>query len=138
MASGDAQRVWFPEMKEELKIKWNSSLPWDECIKLCHDAYAMRTRLREEKGIKDPRMLCKKCGKLTHARLPSITLRSMLFELKKNGILDDDSLKSKDKEWKKYQRKHKLDGNGNPKSPQAEPAGSGNSEQPGGCPLHLA
>jgi hypothetical protein len=29
MASGDAQRVWFPEMIEELTSAWSASTTWE-------------------------------------------------------------------------------------------------------------
>ena len=35
MPSDDAQRVWFPEMLEELKTAWLSSMSWDELSDFC-------------------------------------------------------------------------------------------------------
>src|SRR5205085_12002356 len=47
MASGDAQRVWFPEMLDELRRRWSASLTWGEVVRLCEEAMALRTRIRQ-------------------------------------------------------------------------------------------
>ena len=49
-----------------------------------------------------------------------VGIRSLLFALQKLGVLDEDDFALKDKEWKKYKRKHGLDSRGNPEAEQAE------------------
>ena len=35
MPAGDAQRVWFPAMIEELKTSWSETMSWNELADLC-------------------------------------------------------------------------------------------------------
>lgn len=115
MPAGDAQRAWFPEMLEELKNRWKLDMSWNECIQLCRNATATRTKLKKEKGIAGPLMFCKNCNDYHEMSPMPIGIRSLLFALKKEGLIDDHTFEIKDKEWKKYQRKHQLDAIGNPK-----------------------
>jgi hypothetical protein len=44
-----------------------------------------------------------------------IGIRSLLFALRKVNLLDDEHFSRLDNEWKKHQRRHRLDSGGNPK-----------------------
>ncbi len=46
---------------------------------------------------------------------PPVGIRSLLFALKRLDLLNDEQFELKDKEWKRYQRKHRLDSEGNQK-----------------------
>ena len=35
MATGDGNRVWFPEMIETLRSRWNAAMPFPLLIELC-------------------------------------------------------------------------------------------------------
>ena len=35
MASGDAQRAWFPEMTSKLSNKWDEGMSWKQCSVFC-------------------------------------------------------------------------------------------------------
>ncbi len=50
MASGDAQRVWFPEMLEELRRMWSQAMAWDDLAKFCQRMTKKRKSIREAKG----------------------------------------------------------------------------------------
>ena len=115
MPSGDAQRAWFPEMLEELKEKWSPAMSWDECVNLCKAMTRRRTAIRKKRRITGPRMRCKNCGGVHDMPPPPVGIRSLLFALKRLDLLDDEQFELKDKEWKRHQRKHRLDSEGNPK-----------------------
>lgn len=116
MPAGDATRVWFPEMLDELKLKWNKDLPWEAWFQICIEETAYRQSIKQAKGIKEPKIKCKCCTEGEHyMTLAPISVRSLLFALRKIDLIDDEYLKAKDKEWKSYQRKNKLDAYGNPK-----------------------
>ena len=53
MASGDAQRAWFPEMEETLRNQCNPSITWQECSVFCEEMTGVRTKIRKSKNIKD-------------------------------------------------------------------------------------
>jgi hypothetical protein len=35
MPAGDTQRVWFPEMIEELRTSWSMTMPWEDLADFC-------------------------------------------------------------------------------------------------------
>lgn len=114
MPSGDAQRVWFPEMFEELKSAWSSSISWDELTAFCERMTEMRKRIREERGIQSPKMRCNQCGgnMLPMADASGISIRSALFALRNNGVITNDAFKKFDKSWMKHKKKNNLDAYG--------------------------
>lgn len=120
MPSGDSGRAWFPEMLVKLKAtwskKWAEDISWDEIIIFCKKMTEFRQQLRKQKGVKYPIMWCPECNDYREMELSSISPRSMLFALKKNDVIDDETLKTLDKQWAAYKRKHKLDGYGEPKT----------------------
>ncbi len=60
--AGDAQRVWFPEMIEELKRSWSKAMDWKELADLCEHMTQKRKQIRQERGIQPPKTRCTKCG----------------------------------------------------------------------------
>ena len=114
MPSGDAQRVWFPEMIEELKTTWSNAMSWDELADFCERMTEMRKRIREERGIQSPKMRCNQCGgnMLPMADASGISIRSALFALRNNGVITNDAFKELDKSWMKHKKKNNLDANG--------------------------
>jgi len=120
MASGDAQKVWFPEMLSILNENWNSKLSWEECGILCKEMTDFRDELRKRKNIKPAQMLCKSCGQYHEMGMSKITIRSLIFALKKSGKINNAELKKLDKDWKSFQRKNRLDGYGYPKEGKIE------------------
>lgn len=112
MAAGDAYKVWFPEMLKTLKTKWRSDMEWEEVITLCSAMTKKRETLRQKKNIKDPIMKCSCCNKKMPFKAAPITVRSLLFALKKADIIEEDTLSLLDADWKKYQRRNKLNGQG--------------------------
>ncbi len=121
MAAGDAQRVWFPEMLEQLGRLGRETFAWEVMIAFCSKMTSFRVELREAKGIRDPIYYCKNCGKKQSAKLPGVSIRSALFALLKQGIISDSELKSLDRDWARYRRKNRLDAYGNPKESQEAP-----------------
>jgi hypothetical protein len=109
MASGDAQRAWFPEMIEALRARWYRGISWEEVSAFVEAMQRMRDEIRASRNIKPVRMLCKKCGQYTLATPPKVSIRSLLFALKKAGLVSDAEFKDLDKEWKKYRSANQLD-----------------------------
>jgi hypothetical protein len=63
--------------------------------------------------------------------LAPVTIRSVLFALKKKGLLTELQLNQMDVEWRRYRSKHRLDGRG---VKGAEPDGAPSA---GSRSLHL-
>ncbi|WP_299143421.1 hypothetical protein [uncultured Vibrio sp.] len=113
--AGNAFKVWFPEMLEELALVWDPKMGWDDIIPICDVMTKRREVLRVEKNIKNPIFYCEDCDDKHSFKHAPITIRSMLYALKKASLIDDLTLMQLDRDWKKYQRHNKLNGAGHPK-----------------------
>ena len=52
MPYGDAQRTWFPEMLDVLRVRWRANLSFSEMIALRDELDAMLHRIRSERHIR--------------------------------------------------------------------------------------
>jgi hypothetical protein len=116
MAAGDAQRAWFLEMLNDLNDKWNPSMSWEACRELCDEMTKKRERIRSEQGIKPTRGWCPNCQEYRKMKPPPISIRSLLFALKKINLITVEEFKKLDLEWKKHQRGNNLNAYGEIKS----------------------
>ena len=102
-------------MLEDLKSHWSSDRTWEGLAAFCHDMTEKRQRIKEARNIRPPRMTCKKCG--GRLVLPSVSIRSALFALRKINAIDESEFKKLDQEWGKHRKANGLDACGNrPKS----------------------
>ena len=115
MAAGDAQRVWFPEMLEELVAWWKPDVTWEALGEFCGRMMEMRKAIRENRGIEPPLMYCGEWDRMERMDVPGITIRSALFALKKAGVVSDEQLQELDRSWQRHQRTNGLDGYGKKK-----------------------
>ena len=99
-------------MLDELQKQWSKSLSWEDCGLLCERMTEARTKLKLNKGLRGPMMHCRHCNAVHEMRLAPITIRSLLFALRKRGVLTDLELKQLDVAWRRYQAQHLLDGCG--------------------------
>ena len=125
-------------MLEELERRWSPSLGWEEYSVVCERMTELRMQLRRERGVKNPRMFCRHC-KEVHEMIPGpVTIRSVLFALRKRGVLTNEEFNQMEGEWRRYRSKHGLDGCGRKRAePCASPNGGpatvpGDSEVGGG------
>src|SRR5664280_668423 len=124
MPPGDSTRAWFPEMLEELEKRWNMALSWEECSALCDRMTEVRAELRRERDLKGPKMFCRHCNEVHEMSQGRITIRSLLFALRKRGLLTDRELKEMDERWRRHRSEHRLDGCG---KKRAEPVTAHNA-----------
>ena len=115
-------------MLDELEQSWSRSLSWEEYSSICDRMTGIRTQLRHERGVKGPMMFCRHCKEVHEMSPVPVTIRSVLFALRKRGLLTDAELQKMDVEWRRYRSKHRLDGYGRKR---AEPASRGNAAPPG-------
>ena len=109
MPSGDAQRVWFPEMLEELVSIWSEAMTWKELADFCQRMTEVREAIRRTRGIRPPRFRCRRCGSVSRSDLRGVSIRSALFALKKQGVVTEAAFKELDRSWKKHRASHELD-----------------------------
>ena len=115
MPSGDAQRIWFPAMLEDLTGFWQTARSVESLIPFCAQMTEFRDFIRHCKGIKPIKMYCPHCQARHEMELPPVSIRSALFALKKTGTIEEDEFNELDRLWGKYRRKNDLDAYGNPK-----------------------
>ena len=130
MTAVNYTRSWLPEMLDELVERWKPSFTWEDYAPLCDRLTDIRTRLRQDHGVKNPRMFCRQCNEVREMTLAPVTIRSVLFALKKKGLLTETQLNQMDIEWRRHRSKHRLDGRG---VRRAEPGGAPNA---GSASLH--
>ena|ERR1019366_726011 len=121
MASGDAQRTWFPEMVEELRRRWRRDLSLPELIELRDEFDAMLHRVRSARQIHTPVIRCRRCGHVGPVAEPEVSVRSMIIALGRFGIASAEEAKTLEKRWVAQRRAHALDLHGKPAVPAKAP-----------------
>ena len=109
MPAGDAQRTWFPEMVETLRMGWHAGLPFEEVIALRDQLDAMLHRIRAERHIRPPVIRCTRCGHVGEAAEPDVSVRAVILSLGRFGIASADEVKTIEKRWGGYRKMKELD-----------------------------
>ena len=119
-----AQKIDQISLARELERHWSPSLKWEQYSAVCDRMTELRTQLRRLRGVKNPRMFCRHCGEV-HEMIPGpVTIRSVLFALRKRGVLTDKELNRMDIDWRRYRSTHRLDGCGRKRAePGPSPSG---------------
>ena len=129
MAAGDAQRVWFPEMLDDLRAAWSASMSWDELAGFCQCMTEKRRAIRQARGIRPPQIRCPRCGAVSRSDIPGVSVRSALFALKMLGVVTEAKFKGLDRSWKKHRAAAGVDAYGRP----AALPGDARDEPPTSC-----
>jgi len=109
MASGDAGRVWFPEMIERLRSQWHPGMPFDGLVELRNDLDAMLQRIRSEGRIKSPIFRCPDCGRVDRGADPHVSVRAMILSLARFGIAEAEQAHALEKDWAARRKQDGLD-----------------------------
>ena len=120
MPSGDAQRVWFPEMLDDLASTWSPDMGWDVLSDFCRRMTEKRHELRRARGILPPRTRCPSCGEVHRSDIKGVSVRSALFALKKLGTITDLEFKALDRSFKRHRRTTGADAYGNRPTPEGD------------------
>lgn len=113
MASGDAQRAWFPEMLEDLRQYWGDKPSWENLAAFCEGMTEKREKIKKARRIKPLATVCRNCG--GKKVMTPTSIRSALFALKKIGVIDEVGFKELDREWAKHRTSNGLDAYGKKK-----------------------
>jgi hypothetical protein len=62
-------------MLDELEKSWSRSLSWEGYSAICERMTELRTQLRQERGVKGPRMLCRHRNEIHEMTLGPVTVR---------------------------------------------------------------
>jgi hypothetical protein len=112
MAAGDAQRVWFPEMIERLRVEWHQGMSCDALIELRDELDAQLQRIRSERNILSPILKCPCCGHVGEGADPHVSVRAMILSLGRFGIASAAHTSAIEKHWAAHRKQHGLDLNG--------------------------
>jgi hypothetical protein len=123
MASGDAQRTWFPEMIVRLRSEWHEGVSMPALISLRDELDGMLQRIRTGRNIQTPIVTCRTCGTTGPAAEPHVSVRALILAVARFGIASKDQTRVLEKRWAEYRKQHRLDIEG--KVP---------SRVPGSCP----
>jgi hypothetical protein len=122
MAAGDAQRVWFPEMIEDLRSQWREGMSFDAIIGLRDRLDTTLQRLRSEGHIRPPAARCPRCGQVDEGAAPHVSVRAMILSLIRFGIAPSEPIYALEKDWAAYRKQNGLDPHGK-NAPAASAAG---------------
>ena len=94
MASGDAQRVWFPEITRQLRSQWHQGMSLDAIVELRDELDAMLQRIRSERRIRSAVFRCSRCGYVGEGTDPRVSVRAMILSLGRFGIATADQTRA--------------------------------------------
>ncbi len=109
MPSGDAQRIWFPEMIVRLRSEWHEEMSIPALIGLRDELDETLHRIRAGRNIQRPIITCRRCGRTGHAAEPRVSVRALILALARFEIASKDQARVLEKEWAAYREQHRLD-----------------------------
>ena len=112
MGAGDGNRVWFPEMIETLRARWNTTMPFPDLIELCTILDGMFQRRQPRDRILPLGSRCPECSRIVGSESQqrhSISIRATILSLRRFGIASPAVTKRTEKEWAKYRAENRLD-----------------------------
>ena len=90
MASGDAQRTWFPEMVARLRAEWHDGMSIPALICLRDELDETLHRIRAGRNIQTPIITCRRCGMTGHAAEPRVSVRALILAFARFEIASKD------------------------------------------------
>ena len=126
MPGGDPQRVWFPEMVEQLRTSWHEGVSLDAVVALRDELDAMLGDIRSARQIRTPITTCRRCGYTGRQPEPHVSVRALA--LARFGILSTGTTRALEKAWATHRRRRGLDLCGQSGAPApTRPCGCGES-----------
>jgi hypothetical protein len=109
MASGDAQRVWFPEMVGRLRSQWHQGMSLDAIVELSGELDAMLQQIRSWRSIRSAAFRCSRCGYVGEGADPHVSVRATILSLGRFGIATADQTRALEKAWAAKRKDSGLD-----------------------------
>lgn len=116
MPAGQAHTTWFPELKDILKISWNSKLSIEQHFIIVNDLNEKLKQIRTDLNIQPPMIWCPNCQKRHRSRFSDVSITGMYYALKRFKACENDEFNKLLKEWKKYSKSENIDIYGNKKT----------------------
>lgn len=109
MADGDEQRVWFPEMVDELRDHWRADLSLDALLALRDAMDRMLQQIRAARYIRPPMERCPHCGRIGEGEGLHVTVRAMILAFLRFEIAPAEPVYALEKSWARYRKQNQLD-----------------------------
>lgn len=109
MASGDAQRVWFPEMVAMLRQAADPAMSVGAVLRLRDRLDATLQHIRRTRQSRPAMMWCPHCQAHHRAAPPWVLVRGTLLALGRFAALAPSDVQALEKHWNRYRRQHQLD-----------------------------
>src|SRR5215475_4633697 len=121
MASGDAQRVWFPDLIAIVRQAGNPAMSMDALLRLRDRLDASLQTLRQTRQLLSAMMWCPHCQARHRAAPPSVSVRATILALGRFTQATAAEVQALEKQWNRYRRQHQLNRDGQPEAAGAVP-----------------
>jgi hypothetical protein len=109
MASGEAQKVWFPEMIALLRKAADPFMSVDAMLRLRDRLDTTLQRIRRTRQILPAMLWCPHCQAHHRAAPPRVSVRAMLLALGRFAAMAPSDVQALETHWNRYRRQHRLD-----------------------------
>ena len=121
MASGDAQKVWFPELIAMVRQAGAPAMSMETLLRLRDRLDTILQTLRQTRQILPAMMWCPHCQARHRAAPPSVSVRAPILALGRFTRATASEVQALEKQWNSYRRQHQLERNGQPEDAAASP-----------------
>ena len=109
MASGDAQKVWFPELIAMVQQAGDAAMSMEALLRLRDRLNTTLQTIRHTRQILPAMMWCPHCQAHHRAAPPRVSVRAMLLALGRFAAMATTDVQALEKRWNRYRRQHQLD-----------------------------
>ena len=109
MPAGQAHTIWFSELKDILKEKWNSKMSIEQEFDLVKELNNKLNLIRADLKIQPPMMWCPKCQKRERSIFREVSITAMYYAVTRFELCKDDYLKKLLRDWKKHSKMENID-----------------------------
>jgi hypothetical protein len=121
MASGDAQKVWFPELIEIVRQAEDPAMSMDALLRLRNRLDTTLQTIRQTRQILPVMLWCPHCQARHRAAPPRVSVRATILALGRLTRATASEVQALEKRWNSYRKQHQLDRDGQPEDTVASP-----------------
>jgi len=114
MPIGQAHTVWFKELKEMLRERWQDNLSITEQLLIVSALDNKLNQIRKDGNMLPPMMWCPRCQKRERSRFLQVSITGMYYTLKGMEIISEVQFIKLIKDWKAYSKMEKINTYGKP------------------------
>jgi hypothetical protein len=121
MASGDAQKVWFPELIAMVRQAGAAAMSMEALLRLRDRLNTTLQTIRHTRQSLPAMMWCPHCQGRHRAAPPSVSVRATILALGRYTRATVSEVQALEKQWNRYRKQHQLDRDGQPEVAGAVP-----------------